>query len=154
LRSQSGDAWHGPAVGELVRGIAALDAAAHPVAGAHSIWEIVLHVAGWRREVARRLATGTLQPPEAGDWPAVPAVSEAAWEGAVAGLDGATEAVLDALATFPGVRLGEPAGDVRDPALGSGVTWGAMLRGLAQHDAYHGGQIAILKRALALGEAP
>ncbi len=148
--AQSGDAWHGPAVGALVHGVTALEAAAHPVPGAHSIWEVVLHVTGWRNEIARRLATGMLAEPAAGDWPAVPAVNEAAWTAAVAGLEASTDAVIAALATFPVARLGEQAGDTRDPALGSGVTWAATLRGLAQHDAYHGGQIGLLKKALAV----
>jgi len=95
----------------------------------------------------------TLAPPAAGDWPSVPAVSEAAWSTAVTGLAAATETVIAALETFPVDRLGVQAGDTRDPALGSGVTWGAMLRGLAQHDAYHGGQIGLLKKALAVREA-
>ncbi len=149
-RAHSGDAWHGPAIAELLHGLEAVEAAAHPVAGAHSIWEIVLHLAAWRREVARRLTTGRLAPPEAGDWPGVPAVGEAAWGEATAALAAASDALVAAVAVFPEARLAERAGDARDAALGSGVTWGAMLHGLAQHDAYHGGQIAILKRALAL----
>ena len=152
-RAQFGDAWHGPAVGELVHGLAAVEAAARPVAGAHTIWEIVLHLAAWRQEVARRLATGRVAPPEAGDWPRVPAVSEAAWAGATAALAAPTEAVIAAVEAFPEARLAESAGDARDPALGSGVSWGVMLHGLAQHDAYHGGQIALLKRALAVKDA-
>ncbi len=152
-RAQSGDPWHGPAVGELLRGVTAVEAAAHPVHGAHSMWEIALHLTSWRHEVARRLETGTLAEPAAGDWPAVPAANEAAWRAALAGLEEATAAVIAALATFPVERLAAQAGDTRDPALGSGLTWGAMLRGLAQHDAYHGGQLGLLKKALAVREA-
>ena len=153
-RAHSGDAWHGPAVAELIHGLEAVEAAAHPVAGAHSIWEIVLHLTAWRQEVARRLATGRLAPPEAGDWPRVPAVSEAAWGAATAALAAATEALVAAVEAFPEARLAEQAGDARDVALGSGVTWDVMLHGVAQHDAYHGGQVAILKKALAVKDAP
>jgi len=149
-RAQEGDAWHGSSVGELVEGLSAVEAAARPVHGAHSIWEIVLHLTSWRREVARRLTTGVLAPPEAGDWPAVPAVGDRAWAEAIAGLAASTGVVRDALATFPRERLGERAGEARDQALGSGFTWGGMVLGLVQHDAYHGGQIGILKRALAV----
>jgi len=35
-----------------------------------------------------------------------------------------------------------------NPAMGTGVTYAAMLHGLAQHNVYHAGQIMILKRAL------
>ena len=40
------------------------------------------------------------------------------------------------------------AGDQRDPAVGSGVSVGGLLVGIAQHDAYHNGQLAVLRRAL------
>ena len=35
-------------------------------------------------------------------------------------------------------------GSVRDPAAGTGVTYGTMIVGLATHHAYHAGQIALL----------
>ncbi len=37
-------------------------------------------------------------------------------------------------------------GDQRDPALGTGLTVGTVIRGLLQHHTYHEGQIALLKR--------
>ena len=43
-------------------------------------------------------------------------------------------------------------GDTREPALGTGVTVGAMLVGLAQHDAYHTGQLALLRQLITAGE--
>jgi hypothetical protein len=45
-RSLEGEAWHGPALRELLSGVTAKQAAARPLAGAHSIWEIVLHIIG------------------------------------------------------------------------------------------------------------
>ena len=41
-RAFRGESWHGPSVLEVLAGVSAEDAAAHPIAGAHSIWEIVL----------------------------------------------------------------------------------------------------------------
>ena len=38
-----GEAWHGPAVLEVLAGVSVEAAAAHPIPGSHSIWEIVLH---------------------------------------------------------------------------------------------------------------
>src|SRR5205823_3941646 len=46
-RTVSGPMWHGQSLSELLTDISAEDAAAHPIAGAHSIWEIVLHMASW-----------------------------------------------------------------------------------------------------------
>ncbi|MRS12847.1 MAG: hypothetical protein EG823_07220 [Actinobacteria bacterium] len=39
-----GTAWHGPSVLELLQRVLALEAASHPIAGAHSIWELLLHI--------------------------------------------------------------------------------------------------------------
>src|SRR5271168_4223530 len=44
-RAFDGDAWHGPALLELLRGVDAPTAAAKPVPDSHSIWELVMHVA-------------------------------------------------------------------------------------------------------------
>jgi hypothetical protein len=57
-RAWEGPVWHGPALGELLEEVTAAEAAAHPIPGAHSIWEIVLHATGWAREVDRRLRGG------------------------------------------------------------------------------------------------
>lgn len=45
-RALEGEAWHGLSVLEVLAGITAEQAAAHPIAGAHSIWELVLHLCG------------------------------------------------------------------------------------------------------------
>jgi hypothetical protein len=54
-RSFEGDAWHGPAVLEVLAGVDAGQAAARPIADGHCIWELVLHLAGTYRLVLRRL---------------------------------------------------------------------------------------------------
>ena len=73
-RAFDGEAWHGPSVLQLLNGITAEQAAAHPIPGAHSIWELVLHVAAWRGAVAARLGGKSPDLPDVGDWPAVPEV--------------------------------------------------------------------------------
>ena len=52
-REHSGDPWHGSPMMTILDGIDATRAARKPIAGGHSIWELVLHVTGWKREVAR-----------------------------------------------------------------------------------------------------
>ena len=44
-RAFDGDAWHGPAVLELLADVDAATAAARPLPNVHSIWELVLHIA-------------------------------------------------------------------------------------------------------------
>ena len=54
-RAFEGEAWHGPSVLALLDGVTAQQAAAHPIPGAHSIWELTLHIAAWERACLRRL---------------------------------------------------------------------------------------------------
>ncbi len=54
-RVVEGDPWHGSNVVTLLTGLSATDAAAHVMPGAHSIWELVVHMTGWTREVLARL---------------------------------------------------------------------------------------------------
>jgi hypothetical protein len=147
-QAHDGDAWHGPALAELLRDVDVSTAAARPVAGGHSIWEIVLHLTGWTREVARRLAEGDPQLPEGGDWPDVHDPSPAAWNLARVDLALAHVELARALAAFSPARFTESLGTARDAPLGTGVTYLAMILGALQHAGYHGGQIALLKKAI------
>jgi len=54
-RAFEGEAWHGPSLRELLAEVSAEKAASRPLALAHNIWEIVLHVAAWHGGVKRRL---------------------------------------------------------------------------------------------------
>lgn len=58
----------------------------------------------------------------------------------------AHRALLADLAQISDARLFEPINDPRNRATGAGVTRYVLLHGLAQHHAYHAGQIAILSK--------
>ena len=153
-RSHGGDPWHGPSVSAVLDGVTAAEAATRAIVGAHSIWELALHIAAWRGEVARRLVSGQVGDPPEGDWPEVPApgsaeANETAWAATKERLAAATGELGKAVAAFPSDRLGDIVGGQRDAPLGSGTTYTVMLHGVAQHDAYHAGQIVMLKKALA-----
>ncbi len=151
LLAHEGLAWHGASLGENLNGLTAAEAAAHPISGAHSIWEIVLHTAAWAGEVRRRLEGGQPALPAEGDWPRVGEPSEPAWAAARERLRAAHESLALAARRFPEARWGKRIGQERDAPLGSGVSYAAMVSGLLQHDGYHGGQIGILRRALRPG---
>jgi uncharacterized damage-inducible protein DinB len=148
--AHDGPAWHGAALAENLDGIDAEQAASRPVPDAHSVWEIVLHLTAWTREVARRLDGGDPAPPAEGDWPAVGRLSEEAWSEARAALGEAHAALSSAVARFPEARWRDRVGGERDAPLGTGVSYAAMIIGLLQHDAYHGGQVGLLRKALLL----
>jgi uncharacterized damage-inducible protein DinB len=140
-RAFEGHAWHGPAVRELLADVTAAKAAARPLPDAHSIWEIVLHIATWEEVVRRRLqGEAVADLPPAQDWPLVGDTSEAAWHKAMDDLERVHHTLIEAIAQSGDVRLAEMV-----PGKEHSVYH--MLHGVIQHDLYHAGQIAILKKA-------
>jgi uncharacterized damage-inducible protein DinB len=148
-RLHIGDAWHGPSLQEALTGVTAGMAVARPVPNAHNIAELVHHVAAWAGEVTARLGGRTPQLPEEGDFPPpVDVLSDAEWNVLRRRLDDAHQRVVDAIHASDPARLDERMGTA-DAPMGTGVSFEGMLHGLVQHDAYHAGQIVLLKRALA-----
>jgi uncharacterized damage-inducible protein DinB len=147
-RIHAGDPWYGDPVTKVLEGVSAKDAAAHPIRGAHSIWELVLHLTTWVKEVGRRLESGVWNEPEDGDWPEPSEPTEANWRAALERLSSAHTALERTIRQLSATQLDAQIGTERDRALGTGVTRRETIHGILQHDAYHLGQISLLKRAL------
>jgi uncharacterized damage-inducible protein DinB len=142
-RAYKGEAWHGPSVRELLTGVTAKQAQARPLANAHNIWELVHHIAVWENVGRRRLGgdPAQIESSSPDDWPPPDDASDAAWEQAKAALDRGHEALREAIARIDESRLDEPIVE------GLSSTY-VTLHGIIQHDLYHAGQIAMLKKAL------
>ncbi len=146
-RAHGGDPWHGSSARAVLAGVTAAQAFSRPISNAHTIWELVLHLTGWRREVTRRLGGGTPTLPAGGDWPAMPAsAAHDAWFAALADFDAAGRELITAVSQWDPSRLHEAVGGERSREVGTGVTWYVMVHGVSQHDAYHCGQIALLRK--------
>jgi uncharacterized damage-inducible protein DinB len=140
-RAFYGDAWHGPAVLELLQDVDAATAAAKPLPEVHSIWELLLHIAAWDDAALRRLDGKKFQPRGTTNFPLVPKLAtEAAWRKAVAHAKRAHDLLVKTVAALPESRL-------RDRVPGKRYDFCFMLHGVAQHELYHAGQIAVLKKA-------
>jgi uncharacterized damage-inducible protein DinB len=136
-RMYYGPAWHGPALKEILAGVDEQRAQVRALAGTHTIWELVLHVAAWMRIGRERLsATSLRHPSEEENWPAM----GDSWSEAFKILEREEHALERAIRAFPDNRLDEPAPGT-DPQ-----TFYTLLHGIVQHIAYHAGQIAILKK--------
>ena len=146
---ERGDPWHGPSTRAVLEGTSAQEAAARPIPNAHTIWEIVLHLTAWAREVRRRILGGEPALPAEGDWPEPPKATEGAWAESLADFAVAHAGLLAALEGFPGERMDEIVDGARNGPLGTGTSYGAMLAGVALHDSYHTGQIALIRKAIA-----
>jgi len=138
----SGPMWHGPSLTDLLGDITADDAAARPIRKGHTIWELVLHMASWTEIVRGRLAsTPAPEPTAAQDWPSIPDTSAEAWRSAVQRLKDAHHDLAAEVAELSDDKI-----KALVPGKDHPVT--TMIHGIIEHDAYHGGQIAVLKRAL------
>ncbi len=148
-RAAEGEAWHGPAFKQALEGVTATEASARLVPSVHTIWEIVLHMTAWTDEVERRLRENVRPLSSEADWPAPRAGDESAWSEATGALTDAHRRLRQTIREFPPSRLDEHlAGLTSEPAA---TSFYVMLHGLAQHDAYHTGQIAILRKAIGGG---
>jgi hypothetical protein len=137
-RAVHGDAWHGPALLELLMGVPPEAAAERPLPDRHSIWEILLHLEAWANTVARRLDGEAVELSPSEDWPDAPRPSETAWTDAVERFGSATWRLDAALS-----RLSDQ--DLLRPAPGRDHPVYVLVHGSIQHLLYHAGQIALLR---------
>jgi uncharacterized damage-inducible protein DinB len=147
LRSSfEGGSWHGPSVRETLDGVTAEEAWRHPIPGAHSIWELVLHLASTYSLVLRRLNGDAVDLSPEEDWPVVEAPTQANWTAALNVLRSLNQQLRAAAQRFNQDALDEPLGNPKYSAYEQFV-------GITQHDLYHAGQIVLLRRALRAADA-
>ncbi len=144
-RAYEGEAWHGDSLLELLHGVTAEQAAARPMPDAHTIWELVLHIAAWDDAVTRRIAGQAVQLQGEDNFPPVRDTSEAAWRAAVEYATRTHKRLEEAVAAFPESRLGDEVPGKPEPY----YDFYYMFAGIVQHELYHAGQIALLKKATA-----
>ena len=139
-RAYRGKAWHGPALKEVLRDVTARQAFRRPVPGAHTIAELVLHIAVWiELPVGALVGQPMPEPTPEIDWPAPPAATARTWRLALQRLDAAHRLLVSRLRRFPERRLSAI-------VPGRKYNFYFLLPGIIQHNLYHAGQIALLKR--------
>jgi uncharacterized damage-inducible protein DinB len=140
-RTYDGDAWHGLSLRAILQGVTAKQAAKKPPGVAHSIWELVAHIAQWEGVTAKRLQGEPIEYEidSEGDWPPVTDFSEESWQQALSLLDKNHRKLREAIVEGGDAKLQEKAPN-RD------YTHYLALHGIIHHQVYHAGQIAMLKR--------
>ncbi len=144
-RTITGPMWHGPSLREALDGMTAADAVERPMRSMKTVWEIVLHVTA-RAERARLLmdGMGLEEPTLEEDWPPIPSpCTAAAWESSQARMADAYRSMA--------VRVCEVISSgflkVVEPR---GYNVATMADGVAEHGAYHAGQIVLLRKEITL----
>jgi hypothetical protein len=134
-------AWHGRNLRWALRGVTVRQADWRPAPGRHNIRELTVHAAYWKRRVRERLTgkKGAAFPFPGSDWLKLPAATEKAWRAERDLLDAEHRSLREAVAGFPADRLAGPLpGWKRRTGL-------REIAGVALHDAYHTGQIQLVK---------
>ncbi|HYL16274.1 MAG TPA: DinB family protein [Terriglobales bacterium] len=141
-RAFEGEAWHGDSILEILRNVDARKAAARPIKNAHTIWELVLHIAAWDGAVRRRSAGQAVSLSDNENFPPVKETSPAAWKKAVEYVTQTHNELVQAVANFSDSRLQEQVPGKKEPY----YNFFYMFSGIVQHELYHAGQIALLKK--------
>jgi uncharacterized damage-inducible protein DinB len=144
-RAFTGPAWHGEAIAELLADVTAKEAAARPFDDVHTIAELLGHIGAWAAVAEQRLAGAGGAPSEAEQWPEIDTSSEKAWAAAV-------QASLEKHRSLMRAAAKVDENLLRENLPGRNHDMATMLHGIVEHDAYHGGQIAMLKKVIRSGK--
>ena len=137
-RAWGGPSWTGVDIRPLLDDVTDAQARAHPLPNVHSIIELVCHMTATMDLVTYRLAGNPKELTSEEDWRDV---TQLPWADAVEEMENAESRLSDAVA-----RLSVD--DLDRIVAGRDYTTYVMVHGVIQHNLYHTGQIAILKKAL------
>ena len=140
-RAFTGPAWHGDAIAELLSDITAAEAATRPSPAVHTIAEVAGHIGVWVDVARRRLAGEDVTARAIENFAPLATSTTARWRADVVHLGERHAALARAVAVLDRERL---AGTMP----GRDHTVAEMLHGVAEHAAYHGGQIALLRNLI------
>ena len=141
-RAFDGEAWHGDSVMEILADVNAKTAAAKPVPNAHSIWELLLHIAAWDGAAIRRAQGHAVQLSDTENFPSVKDTRDTAWPSDIETVKRKHDELVQTVASFPDSRLEEQVPGKKE----SYYNFYYLFSGIVQHELYHAGQIALLKK--------
>jgi uncharacterized damage-inducible protein DinB len=143
LLYESEEAWHGPSVVHVLSDVTWDMANERMSPVVHSIAELVYHMTTWRIFVVKRLqGDGTYEVTKSRDWKNFPVFDEFEWEALQMELSLSQEEVISELEKREDDEFLDEIVPNRD------YDFYTMLHAILQHDVYHCGQIAIIKKAL------
>jgi uncharacterized damage-inducible protein DinB len=135
----NGSPWHGDPIWQILDGISAETATARPLNGSHTIWEIVMHMTFWEGVGTQRLAGQRAGLVEELNFPAMPAPTSQNWEQTLDQFRASNQQFRAALAKLDPARLD-------DLSAAGKRTYYDEAHGVIEHDIYHAGQIALLRK--------
>lgn len=143
-----GSPWYGTPSDQILGGISAAEAARQLAPGTHTIWQLVLHMTAWTETTTQRVRGMGSKAPDRGDWPAVGETSEAAWQAALVDLQAARQSLVEEVGAAHEEDIQLHVKQHDPPFKDTGMSRAGTVNGLIEHDIYHLGQVALLKKAL------
>jgi uncharacterized damage-inducible protein DinB len=139
---QHGDCWIGTNFKETLHGVDAALAAKAITGGGNSIWQLASHIIYWRTTVVNRL-TGSSNPPPFKDFLLPDELNAANWKQTQHDFEAAYHLLRTALHNVKDENLDKL-------SVNPEQTIYQLILGCLQHDAYHLGQMMLLKKSLSL----
>jgi uncharacterized damage-inducible protein DinB len=139
-----GQPWYGNNINQILQDVNHEVAHEKPLPHVHSIIEILTHMLAWRDFTLSKLRGDhalNLEANEPGDWKNLEQSDPVIWARTVADFRENQARIIDELSKWQDSQLDDVVAK-RD------YTFRFLLRGIMQHDLYHLGQIAILKKAI------
>jgi len=140
-----GDPWLGESFMKKLEDVIEAEAFKQPVKDVHSIAELVAHIIYWRSPIIRKLKgekdyVGKMDSPE--NWPTLDELKAKGWK---ALLEEFEESQKQLIALLKGAKPHFFMEEYKP-----GVSWDQMIEGVVQHDIYHLGQLALIKKMIRL----
>jgi hypothetical protein len=135
---QHGDCWIGVNFKDALHGVNASTAAISLTDGTNSIWQLTAHIIYWRTKVTNRLS-GNNNPPPFIDFRLPEELTEETWRQTLHDFESTYHILRSAIHAFKDENLDKPSPK-------EGQTYYQLILGCLQHDAYHLGQIVLLKK--------
>lgn len=136
----NGDPWIDVQLLDSLKGLTAKEAARN-INGLNSVWEIVQHMTCWRETLLQRIEGRHVPAPAHNYFFPLKDTSAAAWTAAIKQLKASQEALLDYLSN-------DNIAVIDEAPPGSNYSRYELLQGVLQHDAYHLGQIVLIRKML------
>jgi uncharacterized damage-inducible protein DinB len=129
--------WYGPPVMEILKQVDA-SIADKRIGAVHTINELIMHMISWRLFATKRLSGDDLfQIDDKINFP-----KPGSWNDSLTELQKSQNDLVKAVKNFPEEKLSDIC-----PSKVHKYTYYTLLHGIIQHDVYHLGQIALLKKA-------
>ncbi|MBX5439157.1 MAG: DinB family protein [Thermoflavifilum sp.] len=140
----AGTPWYGDSMRKILLDVHPAQVFHRPIPEAHCIAELTAHILAWRELLNRRLHGDedfVVKQKESFDWTRIDPDPSTAWTSLLNALEANQQQIISAL-------------EIADDSLlhtkvkGRNYTFLHLIKGVMQHDTYHIGQIALLKKSL------